>query len=118
MISAAKPNKTDDGIVAIVKRWVVPVTIPAGPLTDADRGSLLLQTAITAATKEVAGASGVPVSVLATAIQIAYTVAKAARGKMMREHIVTIALILLVAAPKPHPRCDGDDVLPHHLTRS
>ena len=51
MISAAKPNKTDDGIVAIVKRWVVPVTIPAGPLTDADRGSLLLQTAITAATK-------------------------------------------------------------------
>jgi hypothetical protein len=56
--------------------------IPAGTLTDADKGSLLLQTAITAATKTVAGASGVPVSALTTAIQIqvAYTITKAAKG--------------------------------------
>ena len=53
---------------------------PRRPLPDADKGSLLLQTAVTAATSTVASASGVPVSVLTSAIQLAYTVAKSAKG--------------------------------------
>jgi hypothetical protein len=78
MIAAATPNKSDDEIVALVKLWAVPITIPAGPLTDADKGSLLLQTAVTAATATVAKASGVPASVLTAAVQIAYVASKAA----------------------------------------
>jgi hypothetical protein len=80
LIASATPNKTDDEIVAVVKRWCVPITIPTGPLTDADKGSLLLQTAITAATETVAETAGLPVSVITLAIQTAYTVAKAAKG--------------------------------------
>ena len=76
MIAAATPNKTDDEIVALIKKWCVPVSIPAGPLTDADKGSLMLQTAITAATQTVAVATGVPTPVLTLAIQAAYVVIK------------------------------------------
>jgi hypothetical protein len=81
MIAAATPNKTDDEIVALVKKWCVPITIPAGPLTDADKGSLLLQTSITAATQTIAGATGVPTPVLTLALQAAYVVVKSVSTK-------------------------------------
>src|SRR5947209_8009812 len=64
MISAATPNKADDEIVAIVKRWAVPITIPSGHLTDEEKGAMLLQTAVTAAETTVAETSGVPTSVI------------------------------------------------------
>lgn len=77
-IAAATPNKTDDEIVAVVKKYAVPVTIPAGPMTDADKGALLLQTAVTAAETGVSAATGVPTSVLILAVQLAYTALRAA----------------------------------------
>lgn len=78
LISSLTPNKTDDEIVAVVKKYAVPVTVPVGPMTDADKGSLLLQTAVTAATQDVAAAVGLPSSVITLAVQTAYTVLRSA----------------------------------------
>ncbi|HZP17100.1 MAG TPA: hypothetical protein VFB00_03985 [Terriglobales bacterium] len=77
-VAAATPNRTDDEIVALVKRYAVPVTIPATPMTDADKGALLLQTAVTAAEVGVSACTGVPVSVITLAVQTAYTAMHAA----------------------------------------
>ena len=77
-IAAATPNRTDDEIVAVVKKYCVPVSIPAGPMTNADKGSLLLQTAVTAAEVGVSAATGIPTSVLTLAVQAVYTALKAA----------------------------------------
>jgi hypothetical protein len=78
MVAAATPNKTDDEIVAIVKRWSVPISIPTGPMTDQEKGSLLLQTAVVAATTTVAETTGIPNSVITLAVQTAYTILRAA----------------------------------------
>ena len=77
-IAIATPNKTDDEIIAVIKKYAVPVTIPSGPMTDADKGAPLLQAAVTAAEIGVSAATGVPTSVLILAGQLAYTALRSA----------------------------------------
>jgi hypothetical protein len=47
-------------------------------MTDQEKGSLLLQTAVVAATTTVAETTGIPNSVITLAVQTAYTILRAA----------------------------------------
>ena len=48
-------------------------------MTDADKGALQLQTAVTAATQQVASTAGLSTTVITPATQLAYTALKASQ---------------------------------------
>lgn len=72
-IASLTPTRADDEIIAVVKMYCDSTHVPAGPLTDEQKGDLLFNAAAAQLKKVIANKAGITESILDLAVQLAYT---------------------------------------------
>jgi hypothetical protein len=78
LIASLTPTRADDEIVAMIRKYALPIPLPEGPLSDLDKQNYLANAAFLLV-KEQVKAAGVPDNVIDLGVQMAYTAWKAAR---------------------------------------
>jgi hypothetical protein len=75
-IASLTPTKTDDEIIALVKKYALPLALPDRPLTDGEKANTL-RYAATSLVKQELVSVGVPANVIDLGVQLAYSALKA-----------------------------------------
>ena len=78
LIASLTPTRADDEIIALIKRYAVPLAIPAKPMTDLEK-SMYLKTSAVTVLKSNLNYAGVSDKVLNAAVEVAYLAYSAAK---------------------------------------
>jgi hypothetical protein len=79
LVAAATPSKADDEIVALIRRYALPIALPAGPMTDDEKSVFLRRSATELVKRQMRNRLGVPDHVVDLGVQAAFTLYKTAQ---------------------------------------
>ena len=77
MLAKLTPTRADDEIVALIKTYAIPLSVPDHPMTESDKAYFLRQSAVTLLKRELKDHTSVPDNVIDLGVQLAYSAFKA-----------------------------------------